>query len=135
MPSSVRAAVEAEVAFGDCDPGGIAWHGWYWRWFEAARTALMRRLDLDVPELVRLGVRVVVIDARCRYRQPLRYGDRFVTEAWIEATGPAVDVRYRITRVDGVVIAEARTTLAAVEPREDRVMDVPPELLARLEAG
>jgi acyl-CoA thioester hydrolase len=123
--------VEGEVAFGDCDPGGIMWHGHYWRWFEAARTALMRSVGLDVPELIALGVRVVIADARCSYHRPLRYGERFRVEAWVPLVGPAVDVHYRISR-DGELIAKARTLLAAVHPHEDRLMDVPAEVLARL---
>jgi acyl-CoA thioester hydrolase len=131
-------SVELEVAFHDCDLGGIAWHGNYYRWFEIGRTALLRSLDLDVPWLVQRGVRVVVGESRCRHHAPLRYGERFVVAAWIEAIGPGVDVRYRITKgaPDAVVkVAEGRTSLVAVAPHEDRIVDVPPDVLERLARG
>jgi acyl-CoA thioester hydrolase len=130
---AVRVRVGAEVAYGDCDPGGIAWHGHYWRWFEAGRTALMRAADLDVPELIRLGVRVAVVDARCRYHRALRYGDPIEVEAWVEAAGPAVTVRYRIL-LHGARAAEARTMLAAIHPTEDRLIEIPEVVMARLRA-
>lgn len=124
-----------EVPFHDCDMGGIAWHGHYYKWFELARTELLRAADLDVPWLVQRGVRVVVGESRCRHHAPLRYGDRFTVWAWIEAVGPGVDVRYRITRpADGaeIRVAEARTLLVAVAPHEDRLIDVPEDVAARL---
>jgi acyl-CoA thioester hydrolase len=124
---------EAEVAFGDCDPGGIAWHGNYWRWFEAGRTALMRKIGLDVPDMVGLGIAVVVTDARCRYHRPLRYGDRIVIETWLEQLGPGVVVRYRLT-CGGKKTAEARTTLVVVDPRTGALMRPPAEVMARLQA-
>lgn len=129
-------AVSGQVGFGECDPLGIMWHGHYWRWLEIARTELLRSVGLDVPDLAAFGVRVVVADARCSHHRPLRYAERFRVEAWVPLAGPGVDVQYRVTsgaEPGGPLCAKARTLLAAIHPTEDRLIDVPAALLARLE--
>lgn len=125
------ARVEVDVPFHDVDLGGIVWHGHFLKYFEIARTALMRSFDLDIDRLHEIGVRVVVAESRCRHHRPLRYGERAVVSAWVETIQPAVSIRYRIDHA-GALVAEGRTTLVAVAPDVDRLVNVPPAVLDRL---
>lgn len=133
IPSGHIASVEFDVAFHDVDLGGVVWHGHYLKYFEWARTELMRSLGLDIGQLLELGVRVVVAESRCRHHRPLRYGERAVVLAWLETVQPAVTVRYRIER-GGALITDGRTTLVTVGPHEDRLVAIPGVALQRLMA-
>ena len=70
--------LRVRVAFADTDAMGVAWHGNYLRWFEMARTELMRPTELPYPALVGRGIHLPVIEALVRYRRPARYDDLLV---------------------------------------------------------
>lgn len=65
------------VPFHDCDPLRIVWHGHYYKYLEHAREVFLRARKLDVPDLIELGLYMVVIESRCRYVSPLRHGEHF----------------------------------------------------------
>src|SRR4051812_14589485 len=89
-------AIELEVPFHDVDALQIVWHGRYAKYVELASTALFRARGVDVNDLTALGHRMVVIESRCRYAFPLRYGDRFRVEAWFRDLDHRVCIAYEI---------------------------------------
>jgi acyl-CoA thioester hydrolase len=97
------------VAFADTDAMGVAWHGNYLRWFEMARTELMRSTELPYPALVGRGIHLPVIEALVRYRRPARYDDLLVVRVLrVHAAGVRLRIDYRI-ECDGVLIVEGHT--------------------------
>ncbi len=90
QPEQARASMEFEVPFHDTDPLGIVWHGHYLKYFEIARTKLLRSWGLDARDVMGMGFRVVVAETRCRHAFPLHYGDRFRVDVWL------VDFHYRL---------------------------------------
>lgn len=135
-PSDPRweASVELEVPFHDVDAATIVWHGHYYKYFEIARTALMRKLDYDVPAMRASGFAWPVIDSRCRYVSPLRYGQRFTVRAWITEYEHRLVIRYDLTDNDGGQrVARGTTTQVAVEIETLTMrLTSPPALLERL---
>ncbi len=93
---AAEARVEMTVPFHDCDPLAIAWHGRYFEYFELARTELFSGFGLDVPDIRALGYRMYVVDVRCRYTHPLRYGDRVEVTARLKASRPLIRVVYAV---------------------------------------
>jgi len=131
----MRARVELEVPFHDVDIGQIAWHGHYYKYFEIARTELMRAASLDVPEIIEMGVHLVVGETRCRYQVPLRYGDRFAVEAWFGELEPYARVHYEITLLDsGKRVARGMTSLLATSPGTLALTEMPHEMVRRMAA-
>ena len=108
MPEIIR----VRVAYADTDAMGVAWHGNYLRWFEMARTELMRPTELPYPALVGRGIHLPVIEALVRYRKPARYDDVLAVRAALSRPG-AVRLRidYRIER-DAELIVEGHTVHA-----------------------
>ena len=47
-----KTQVELEIPFHDVDLQRVVWHGHYYKYFEMARTKLLRSLDLDAGEIV-----------------------------------------------------------------------------------
>ena len=70
----LKAEVELEIPFQDLDPMQIAWHGNYFRYFEAARVKLLRSIDYDYPRMEASGYSWPLIEAHVRFVQALRYG-------------------------------------------------------------
>jgi acyl-CoA thioester hydrolase len=104
-----REALRVRVAFADTDAMGVAWHGSYLRWFEMARTELLRATELPYAALVERDLHLPVIEALVRYRKPARYDDELVVLA---ATSRIGGVRLRIDyRIEcgGALIAEGHT--------------------------
>lgn len=88
--------IEAKVAFYECDPLFVVWHGRYFEWLDVARTTLLASVGLDVPDIRGLGYRMFVVDARCRYLAPLSFGDTARITAWFGEVAPLIRVSYDV---------------------------------------
>lgn len=55
--------------------GQAVYHGRYFHFFELAREALLRQAGFSYPDLVEQQFHLAVVEAVCRYRQPVRYND------------------------------------------------------------
>ena len=121
------------VAFHQCDPLGIAWHGRYFEWLEEARTALFASFNLDVPEIAELGHRMFVVEAKCRYMVPFSYGERVNVRAWFIAAEPLIRVGYDLyNEASGRWSARAMTLLATTDHAGELLPKTPDAVLERL---
>ena len=129
--------LRVRVAFADTDAMGVAWHGNYLRWFEMARTELMRPTELPYPTLVGRGIHLPVIEALIHYRTPARYDDLLVVRLGrIHAAGVRLRIDYRID-CDARLIVDGHTEHAFTDAT-GRVMRPPrdvQEVFARLTAS
>jgi acyl-CoA thioester hydrolase len=130
---SHAATVELTVPFHDCDPLAVAWHGRYFEYFEAGRGALLQAHQLDVPDMINLGVRMFVTEVRCRYNFPLTYGDRFSVVSWFTECGPLLKVSYDIHNLTKQrKSARAFTRLALTDNHGRLCLDIPSVIRERL---
>jgi acyl-CoA thioester hydrolase len=124
-----------QVAFHECDPLGVAWHGRYFEWMERARTALFASVDLEVQVIRDLGHRMYVVETRCRYMVPLRYGDQVRITAWFSAVQPLIRVGYDFYNESTERwSARAITSLATTDVANELLPSTPDALLQRLPA-
>lgn len=139
-PAAHQALLEVlrvRVAFADTDAMGVAWHGNYLRWFEMARTELMRPTELPYPELVGRGIHLPVIEALVRYRKPARYDDLLIVRVGrLHAAGVRLRIDYRID-CDETLIVEGHTEHAFTDAagRVTRPTRDVREIFARLTAA
>ncbi len=74
-----------EVYYEDTDAGGVTYHATYLRWFERARTDILRLLGIDQRAAVDEGVgSYIVAEAKLKYLRPARLGDTIVIESSCE---------------------------------------------------
>ena len=132
--------VELEVPFHDCDPLFVAWHGWYYKYFEIARTALFKAHRMDVPDMIPMKLGFYVVESRARHVGPLRYGDRFRVAAWFTEWETRVGVAYEIQNLStGKRAARGKTVLVSTRrtkhgPGEDEMLfETPEELQGRIQ--
>jgi acyl-CoA thioester hydrolase len=126
-------AVELEVAFHDVDGLQVVWHGNYLKYFELARTALLRSRGLDVHDIGRLGYRLVVVETHCRHTFPLRYAERFRVAAWFRDVDYRLKVAFELTNLaHDRRAARGHTTLVTTDAQGQLLMGTPQAILDRL---
>lgn len=76
--------IELEVRDYECDMEGIVNNAVYMNYLEHARHGFLKQKGFEFAELIRRGIRLVVIRIEADYLFPLRSGDRFVVTASIE---------------------------------------------------
>lgn len=135
-------SVELEVPFHDLDPLFVAWHGWYYKYFEIARTALFRAHRIDAADLIPLKLGFYVVETRARHIKPLRYGERFRVAAWFTEHQSRIGVAYEVTSVkEGHKVARGKTTLVTTHRShhgmgpDEMLFETPPVLVERIEGA
>lgn len=81
-PSPGAVSVELEVPFHDVDSLQVVWHGWYVKYMEVGRTALLRARRIDAADMRALGYRFYVTETHLRHVGPATYGDRLRVTSW-----------------------------------------------------
>jgi acyl-CoA thioester hydrolase len=101
----------------DTDLSGIVYHANYLRWFERARSDLLRLLEIDQRAAVEAGEGAyAVADLHIRYARPARLDDTVIIETRCAELGAAsVKIRQRATR-DGDLIAEQTARVGFIDP-------------------
>jgi acyl-CoA thioester hydrolase len=100
------------VRYAETDQMGVAYHGNYFAWFEVGRTEFLRELGFDYRSLEREeGCYIVVAEASCRYKAPVRYDDLLRIRTELRAVrGPVLRFGYMVLRdADGTLLAEGET--------------------------
>ena len=121
------------VRYGDTDQMGMAYYGNYLRWFEIGRAEMMRSLGTSYREVETQGIRLPVVEARCRYLKPARYDDLIVIETGVlELARASVRFGYRIVgEASGEMLAHG-TTEHCFLGEGDRPVRAPASLAALL---
>ncbi len=120
--------IEIRVRYAECDPMGVAHHAAFPIWFEMGRTELLRANGGDYRAMEANDQLLAVVKLDVTYRSPARYDDVLTLVTTVEkATRAKVIHTYALSR-DGVLLAEASTTLACIN-RAGRVQPIPEALL------
>ena len=130
-----RVEVELEVPFHDVDPLHVVWHGHYYKYMEIARTHLLRARGLDGPDMLVLGYALYVIESRCRYAFPLRYGERFRVSAEIVDIDNRINISYEIYNLtQGRRSARGKTALVTTDMEGHMFLETPEAVRSKLVA-
>jgi acyl-CoA thioester hydrolase len=126
--------IEERVRYAETDGMGFAYHGNYFVWFEMGRTELCRRRGLAYKDIEAMGFFIVVAEASCRYRRPLRYDDALVIRTFLsEATPKKFVFSYEVTgQGDPAVVHATGQTIHVVVNREGKVTSLPQGVLDQI---
>ena len=80
------AQVAATVAFRDCDPMGVLWHGNYLAYCEIARNALGRELGFGITTLMNRAIFAPVVRSQVVHLGPVRAEDELTITASLYPT-------------------------------------------------
>ena len=119
------------VRYADTDQMGVVYHARYFEWFEAARTEMLRARGKAYDQLEKEGVFLPVIEAYCRYRNPVRYDELIQVKTTIqEVNRLKIRLHYEITdNQDKVQRIEGYTLHCFMDPK-GRPIRVSKELLS-----
>jgi acyl-CoA thioester hydrolase len=135
----MAASIEIEVPFHDVDSLSIVWFGNYYKYMDRARTALMRAHGLDEGGLRQLGVGLVVVESRCRYSRPLRFGDRVrVTARFTDVAeqDARIHIACELTELDGGGrVARGRMALVVTDADGNLLPEVPSVIASKYRAA
>lgn len=134
MKAIVSETVRASPQFYDLDPMNIVWHGNYPRFFELARTALMRRIGYGYADMVSSGYAWPVIDMHVRYYRPLTLGLETDLTASITEWENRLKIQYLFRdATTGQKTTTGHTIQVAVEiATEEMLWTTPPILREKL---
>ncbi|MGE3693181.1 MAG: YbgC/FadM family acyl-CoA thioesterase [Novosphingobium sp.] len=103
------------VYFEDTDLSGVVYHANYLRWFERARSDMLRLLDVDQRAAQEAGEGAyAVAEANIRYLAPARLDDTVTIESRTEEVGAASCRMYQKAWRDETLLAEARLRVGFV---------------------
>ena len=115
------------VYYEDTDLSGITYHANYLRWFERARSDLLRMLEIDQREAIEAGANgdggaYAVSEIHLKYLRPAKLDDDVVIETTCTELGAASCRMHQIARRGGEPLCEAslRVGFISLEGRPKR---------------
>lgn len=105
------------VYFEDTDLSGVVYHANYLRWFERARSDMLRLLGIDQRAAHEAGDGAfAVTDLALRYLRPARLDDAVVIESTVAAVSRATCSLVQKALRGAELLCEARVRVAFVSP-------------------
>jgi acyl-CoA thioester hydrolase len=101
------------VRYAETDQMGVVYHSNHFIWFEVGRVELLRQLGFSYKEMETADdCFIAVVDARCRYKAPVRYDDEVVVRTYLKhVREKVIHFRYELLSGDGrLLLAEGETT-------------------------
>lgn len=95
--TEISATVTVRVPFQDLDPMSVVWHGNYFRYFEEARSALLRLIGYDYPQMHESGYVWPIVDTRVKFVRPANYAQELRVQATLEEWENRMKIRYEIS--------------------------------------
>ena len=117
------------VPFHDIDPAGVVWHGRYFKYFEAVRSAMLEELEYSYEGMLESGHLWPVVDAKIRYISPIILNQEVLVTASLVEWELRLVVEYEIRNQDGVVITKAKTVQVPVDAETHDLQFGCPEVL------
>ena len=105
------------VYYEDTDLSGIVYHANYLRWFERARSDVLRMLGIDQRAAIEAGEGAyAVADLQLAYKRPAKLDDDVLIETRCTAMGAASVTMAQVATRAGEVLAEANLRIGFVAP-------------------
>ena len=105
------------VYFEDTDFSGLVYHANYLRYFERARSDMLRCLRIDQKAAFDEGTGVyAVAEMTIRYKRPARYDDALIIISKVEAIRAASCLIHQRVMRDGELLCEAEVLAAFLSP-------------------
>ena len=129
-------SVSCRVIYGDTDAAGVVYNANYLRYFEIARTEMMRAWAIPYSEIEKLGCILPVTESYLRFKAPAAYDDLLTLSVSLaESTRMTCRFHYAITRPapEGrdQLLVRGFTAHACVN-RQGKLTPLPPVVLEKI---
>ena len=134
MKAIVTARTTAKPQFYDIDSMNIVWHGYYPKFMELGRVAILDKIDYGYDAMVASGYGWPIIDMRFRYARPMRLHQEIEIVAGIVEWENRLKIDYEFKDLKtGQRLNRCSSVQVAVEiETETMLWETPPVLRERL---
>lgn len=134
MADFLETSVRVRVPFHDVDPVCIVWHGNYFKYFEAARVALLDKLDYSYAAMADSGYIWPLVDLSARFSKPITFDQVIVVTARLIEWEYRLKITYAIADPDGTALGKGMTVQVPLEAESrEMVVGSPAFLIERVE--
>ncbi len=125
--------IEERVRYSETDQMGVAHNKSYFEWFELGRTEFCRQKGVPYKDIEALGYYLVVVEACCKYRKPLRYDQVFVIRVHLrEMTPKKVIFAYELLTKEDKKLVATGSTVHIVTNSEGQVRLLPEDVVKKI---
>ncbi len=118
------------VYYEDTDAGGVVFYANYLKFYERARTEMLRAMGYEQDELInRDKVIFVVRSVKIDYLKPARFNEILQITALIKSVGPASVIFAQQIIRDEIVLNRAEIKIACLDVETMRPKTIPEKLL------
>jgi acyl-CoA thioester hydrolase len=127
---------EEKVRYSETDQMGVAHNKNYFEWFEIGRTEYCRQKNITYKDIEAQGYYLVVVEAFCKYKNPLRYDQKFIIRVFLESITPRklVFTYELVTKEEKKLIASGHT-VHIVTNSEAKTCSFPPHIIKSLKGS
>ncbi len=124
---------EEKVRYSEIDRMGVAHNKNYFEWFEIGRTEYCHEKNIPYKSIEDKGFYLVVAEAFCRYKRPLRYDETFIIRVSLKEISPKkVVFSYElVTKKDKKTIATGYTVHITTNSKAE-VRSLPQDIVNKL---
>ncbi len=118
------------VYYEDTDAGGVVFYANYLRFYERARTEMLRAMGYEQDALIEQDrVIFVVRSVKVDYLKPARFNEMLQVTALIDSVGPASVIFSQQIIRDEIILNRAEIKIACLDVKTMRPKTIPEKLL------
>ena len=126
---------EQKVRYSETDQMGVAHNKNYFEWFEIGRTEYCYKKNIPYKNIEEQGYYLVVVEAFCKYKKPLRYDEKFFIRVFLkEITPKKVMFVYELVTKEEKKLIASGYTVHIVTDSKAKVCSLPPHIIRKLKA-
>jgi len=126
---------EQKVRYSETDQMGVAHNKNYFEWFEIGRTEYCHKKNIPYKNIEEQGYYLVVVEAFCKYKKPLRYDEKFFIRVFLkEITPKKIMFVYELVTKEEKKLIASGYTIHVVTNSKAKACSLPPHIIDKLKA-
>ena len=127
--------IKERVRYSEIDRMGVAHNKNYLEWFEIGRTEFCRRKNIPYKEIETQGYFLVVVEAFCKYKRPLKYDDEFFIRVFLDKiSAKKVVFAYELVTEKKKKVIASGYTIHIVTNSDTEVCSLPLEIIEKIKS-
>jgi acyl-CoA thioester hydrolase len=120
----MRGVWDCKVRFAETDAAGIVYYPNFYKWMDQATHEMFEAYRLSTRKLLSENRGIPLVETHCRFKHPLKFGDRFRVESKVtEVRDKVFTIEHRICKGD-ILAAEGYEIRAWIERFGDKLKAV-----------
>ncbi len=123
-----EAETTIEVQFYDLDPMNVVWHGNYFKFMEAARCELLKKIGYNYDNMKIDGIMYPIAKTEMKFIKSAIFGQKLTVKAILEEIEPGLNIQYIIKdSATDEVLFKAKTMQICVDVKSGKSLYQAPE--------